>query len=60
MIILLKSVNFLETSLKVGTVVEAEEVPKSKNFLKLQIDLGEESPRQVVAGNWKSFILLMI
>ena len=41
---------FFETSLKVGTVVEAEEVPKSKKLLKLQIDLGEESNRQVVAG----------
>ncbi len=41
---------FFETSLKVGTVVAAEEVPKSKKLLKLQVDLGEESPRQVVAG----------
>jgi methionyl-tRNA synthetase len=41
---------FFETSLKVGTVVEAEEVPKSKKLLKLQIDLGEDSLRQVVAG----------
>ena len=41
---------FFETSLKVGTVVAAEEVPKSKKLLKLQIDLGEETPRQVVAG----------
>ncbi|SFV52802.1 Methionyl-tRNA synthetase [hydrothermal vent metagenome] len=41
---------FFETSLKVGTVVEAQEVPKSKKLLKLQVDLGEESPRQVVAG----------
>ena len=41
---------FFETSLKIGTVIEAEEVPKSKKLLKLQIDLGEESNRQVVAG----------
>ena len=41
---------FFETSLKVGTVVEAEEVPKSKKLLKLQVDLGEDKPRQVVAG----------
>ena len=41
---------FFETSLKVGTVVEAEEVPKSKKLLKLQVDLGEASLRQVVAG----------
>ena len=41
---------FFETSLKVGTVVAAEEVPKSKKLLKLQVDLGEDAPRQVVAG----------
>jgi len=41
---------FFETSLKVGVVVEAEEVPKSKKLLKLQVDLGEDSLRQVVAG----------
>ncbi len=41
---------FFETSLKVGTVVEAEEVPKSKKLLKLQVDLGEDKPRQIIAG----------
>ncbi len=41
---------FFETSLKVGVVVEAEEVPKSKKLLKLQVDLGEDENRQVVAG----------
>lgn len=41
---------FFETSLKVGTIVEAEEVPKSKKLLKLQVDLGEGRNRQVVAG----------
>ncbi len=41
---------FFETSLKVGTVVSAEEVPKSKKLLKLQVDLGEDSLRQIVAG----------
>lgn len=41
---------FFQTSLKVGTVVKAEEVPKSKKLLLLQVDVGEETPRQVVAG----------
>ena len=41
---------FFETSLKIGVVVEAEEVPKSKKLLKLQVDIGEQSNRQVVAG----------
>ena len=41
---------FFQVSLRVGSVVEAEEVPKSKKLLKLQVDLGEERPRQIVAG----------
>jgi methionyl-tRNA synthetase len=41
---------FFETSLKVGVVVEAEEVPKSKKLLRLQVDLGDGRNRQVVAG----------
>lgn len=41
---------FFQTSLKVGTVLQAEEVPKSSKLLLLQVDIGEENPRQVVAG----------
>jgi len=41
---------FFQTSLKVGTVISVEEVPKSKKLLLLQVDLGEEAPRQIVAG----------
>ncbi len=42
--------HFFETLLKIGTIVEAQEVPKSKKLLLLQVDIGEEHPRQVVAG----------
>lgn len=42
--------DFLKVQLKVGTILEAEEVPKSKKLLKLKVDLGEERPRQIVAG----------
>ena len=41
---------FFQTSLKVGVVVEAQEVPKSKKLLLLQVDVGEDKPRQIVAG----------
>ncbi len=41
---------FFQTSLKVGTVIEAQEVKKSKKLLKLQVDLGEDRPRQIIAG----------
>ncbi len=41
---------FFKTELKIGTIIEAQEVPKSKKLLKLQVDLGEERPRQIIAG----------
>ena len=41
---------FFETSLKIGVIIEAEEVEKSKKLLKLQVDLGEGKLRQIVAG----------
>jgi methionyl-tRNA synthetase len=41
---------FAETELKVATVLEAERVPKSEKLIKLRLDVGEEAPRQVVAG----------
>ncbi|HYU32686.1 MAG TPA: methionine--tRNA ligase, partial [Thermoanaerobaculia bacterium] len=41
---------FFETELKVGTIQAAERVPKSEKLIKLSVDVGEESPRQIVAG----------
>jgi methionyl-tRNA synthetase len=41
---------FFQTSLKIGTVIQAEEVPKSKKLLLLQVDLGHGDIRQVVSG----------
>ena len=41
---------FFKTSLKIGTIIEAEEVKKSDRLLLLKVDLGEEKPRQIVAG----------
>ena len=41
---------FVETSLKIGTIIEASEIPKSKKLLKLQVDLGEKNIRQILAG----------
>lgn len=41
---------FLKFELKVGTVLEAEEVEESEKLIKLKIDLGEETPRQILAG----------
>ena len=41
---------FFKVELKIGEVVEAEEVKKSKKLLRLLVDLGEEKPRQIIAG----------
>ncbi|MEA2019292.1 MAG: methionine--tRNA ligase [Campylobacterota bacterium] len=41
---------FFETTLKIGTIIEAQEVPKSKKLLKLQVDVGESKNRQILAG----------
>ncbi len=41
---------FAKLDIRIGKIVEVEEIPKSKKLIKLMIDLGEKSPRQVVAG----------
>ena len=41
---------FFKTEIKVGTIIEAQEIKKSKKLLLLKVDLGEDSPRQIVAG----------
>lgn len=42
--------DFTKSELKVGTVLEAEEVVGSEKLIKLMVDLGEEKPRQILAG----------
>jgi methionyl-tRNA synthetase len=42
--------DFARIELRVGEVLTAERVPKSDKLLRFTIDLGEESPRQVLAG----------
>lgn len=48
--------DFNSLDIRVGTVLEVEEVPKSRNLLKMQIDIGEEIPVQILSGikNWYS------
>jgi len=41
---------FSKLELKVGTVLEAEEVEGSEKLIRLMVDLGEDSPRQILAG----------
>jgi methionyl-tRNA synthetase len=41
---------FARVALKVGQVLGAERVPKADKLLKLSVDVGEGSPRTIVAG----------
>lgn len=42
--------DFIKVELRVGTVLEAEEVEGSEKLLKLKVDLGEDEPRQILSG----------
>jgi len=42
--------DFAKVHLKVGTILSAEKHPKADKLLKLQVDLGEDQPRQIIAG----------
>jgi methionyl-tRNA synthetase len=42
--------DFARVDLRVGEVLTAERVPKSDKLLLMTIDIGEEKPRQVLAG----------
>jgi methionyl-tRNA synthetase len=42
--------DFARVVLKVGTVLSAERLPKADKLLKLSVDLGEGSPRTIIAG----------
>ncbi len=46
---------FARVELRVGVVREAERVPRSRKLLRLVVDLGEETPRQLVAGMADSY-----
>jgi methionyl-tRNA synthetase len=42
--------DFIKVELRVGQILEAERVPKSDKLLKFMVDVGEEAPRQILAG----------
>jgi methionyl-tRNA synthetase len=41
---------FFETKIKIGEIIEVEELPKSDKLFKMRVDLGEDRPRQIIAG----------
>ncbi len=47
--------DFAKVDLRVGEVLEAENIEKSDKLLKLKVDLGEENPRQILAGMAKYY-----
>lgn len=42
--------DFQKIHIKIGTITEAQKMPKSKKLLKLKVDIGEERERQIIAG----------
>lgn len=42
--------DFLKVELRVGEVKAAERVPNADKLLRFEVDLGEETPRQILAG----------
>jgi len=47
--------DFQNLDLRVGTVLDAEPIPKANKLLKVTVDLGEGAPRTIVAGIAKSY-----
>jgi methionyl-tRNA synthetase len=41
---------FHETEIRIGRILSVEKIPDTDKLLKLSVDLGEESPRQIVSG----------
>ncbi len=42
--------DFKKIIIKVGTIIDVNKLPKSNKLLKLKVDLGEDKPRQIIAG----------
>jgi len=42
--------DFLKLDIRVGEILSAEKVPETDKLLKLMVDVGEESPRQILSG----------
>ncbi len=47
--------DFSKVDLRVGIVISAEKLKKANKLLKLKVDLGEKSPRQIIAGIAKNY-----
>jgi methionyl-tRNA synthetase len=41
---------FEKLDIRIGLILDAEPIPKSRNLVKLKVDIGEPEPRQILAG----------
>ena len=48
--------DFAKIQLKIGQIVTAERVEGATKLLKLTVDIGEETPRQILAGIAESYL----
>jgi methionyl-tRNA synthetase len=46
---------FQKADLRIGKIVSAERVEGSEKLLKLQVDIGEPAPRQILSGIAKAY-----
>lgn len=46
----IKYEDFAKVDLRVGKVISATQIEESEKLIKLSVDLGEENPRQILAG----------
>ena len=42
--------DFKKLDLRIGTVTAAEKIPDADKLIRLLVDLGEQEPRQIIAG----------
>ncbi len=42
--------DFKQAEIKIGTVQSAARVPETDKLLRLEVDFGEETPRQILSG----------
>ncbi len=42
--------DFTKLDIRIGTIVSSEKIPEADRLLKLIVDLGEETERQIVSG----------
>lgn len=42
--------DFKKLDMRIGTILSAERIPDTDKLMKLKVDMGEDEPRQIIAG----------